>query len=68
MVTINITNLQEAQKAKLRGAIKFFAGDKNNIAISVKNGDKILPCGAIYLTEEILKQFEEIVGKENIKL
>ena len=68
MVTINITNLPEAQKAKLRGAIKFFAGDKNNIAISVKNGDKILPCGAIYLTEEILKQFEEIVGKENIKL
>ena len=68
MVTINITNLTEEQKSKLRGAIKFFSGDKNNIAISVKNEDKILPCGAIYLTEEILKQFEEIVGKENIEL
>lgn len=35
-IIIDITNLPEAQKAKLRGAIKFFAGDKNNIAISVK--------------------------------
>ena len=51
-----------------RGAIKFFSGDKNNIAISVKNNEQILPCGAIYLTQEILKQFEEIVGKENIIL
>ena len=66
-LTINITNLSEKQKAKLRGAIKFFSGDRNNIAISVKNGDKILPCGAIYLTAEILKQFEEIAGKDNIK-
>lgn len=68
MVTINITNLTEEQKAKLRGAIKFFTGDKNNIAISVKNGDKILPCGAIYLTTEILEQFKEIVGEENIEM
>ena len=68
MIIINITNLPEEQKSKLRGAIKFFSGDRNNIAISVKNGDKILPCGAIYLTEEILEQFEEIVGKENIEL
>ena len=66
MIIINITNLSEEQKSKLRGAIKFFSGDRNNIAISVKNEDKILPCGAIYLTEEILKQFEEIVGRENI--
>ena len=68
MIIINITNLSEEQKSKLRGAIKFFSGDKNNIAISVKNGDKILPCGAIYLTEKILKQLKEIVGEENIKL
>ena len=65
-LTINITNLSEEQKAKLRGAIKFFSGDKNNIAINVKNNEQILPCGAIYLNKEILEQFEEIVGKENI--
>ncbi len=67
-ITINITNLSEEQKEKLRGAIKFFSGDKNNIAINVKNHEQILPCGAIYLSQEILKQFEEIVGKENISI
>ena len=67
-IIINITNLSEEQKEKLRGAIKFFSGDKNNIAINVKNNEQILPCGAIYITQEILKQFEEIVGKENITL
>ena len=66
LLTINITNLSEDKKAKLRGAIKFFSGDKNNIAISVKNNEQVLPCGAIYITKEILEQFEEIVGKENI--
>ena len=65
---INITNISEEQKAKLRGAIKFFNGDKNNIAVSVKNNDKVLPCGAIYITEEILKQFQDIVGKDNTEL
>ncbi len=65
-LTISITNLSEEQKAKLRGAIKFFSGDKNNIAINVKNNEQILPCGAIYLNKEILEEFEEIVGKENI--
>ena len=63
---INITDLTEVQKSNLRGAIKFFTGDRNNIAISVKQGENVLPCGAIYLTKEILQQFEEIVGKENI--
>ena len=67
-IIINITNLTEEQKAHLRGAIKFFTGDKNNIAISVKQDDKVLPCGAIYITEEILKAFKEIVGEENIEL
>ena len=65
---ISITNISEEQKEKLRGAIRFFSGDKNNISISVKQEEKILPCGAIYLTEEILKEFEDIAGKENIIL
>ena len=29
-------------------------------------GDDLKSCGAIYLTDEILKVFEEIIGKENI--
>ena len=63
---INITNITEEQKAKLRGAIKYFSGDKNNIKISVQQDDKLLPCGTIYMNDEILEEFREIVGKENV--
>lgn len=68
ILIINITNADELTKSKLRGAIKFFSGDNNNVAIKVKNGEQLLPCGAIYLTEEILEQFEQIIGKENLIL
>ena len=60
---LDITNLDEKHKAKLRGAIKFFAGDKNNMPLYVKQGDKISSCGAIYANEEIIKELKEIVGE-----
>ena len=41
-------------------------GERNNIPVAVKTGDEIKPCGAIHLTEEILKEFEEIAGKQNV--
>ena len=65
MLILNITNVSEEQKAKLRGAIKYFNGEQNNISVSIKIGEDIKSCGAIYLTDEILKIFEDIVGKEN---
>ena len=65
---IDITDLQEDTKKRLRGAIKFFSGDKNNIAISVKEKEELKPCGGIYLTNEIRKQFEEIVGAERVSI
>ena len=65
MLTLNITNATEEQKAKLRGAIKYFNGEQNNISVVIKIGEDLKSCGAIYLTDEILKVFEEIVGKEN---
>ena len=65
MLTLNITNTSEEQKAKLRGAIKFFGGEQNNISVVIKIGEDLKSCGAIYLTDEILKVFEEIIGKEN---
>ena len=65
MLILNITNTTEEQKAKLRGAIKFFTGELNNISVAIKIGEDVKSCGAIYLTEDILKVFEEIVGKEN---
>ena len=68
VLNINITNLDEPTKKKLRGAIKYFTGEMNNIAVVVQDGDKELKCGAIYLTEEIFKVFKEIVGEENVMM
>ena len=67
-LTINITNISEIQKDKLRGAIKFFSGDRNNIAVQVNDNGTLKPCGTIYFNEQILKAFEEIVGQENIEV
>lgn len=66
ILTLDITNCTEEQKDKLRGAIKYFNGDKNNINVQIKIGEELKPCGQIYLTDEIIKIFEEIIGKENI--
>ena len=68
ILNINITNLDESTKKKLRGAIKFFTGEMNNIAVIVQDGDKELKCGAIYLTEEIFGVFRDIVGEENVMI
>ena len=68
VLNINITNMDESTKSKLRGAIKFFNGDKNNMPVQVQDGEIIKKCGVIYLTQEIYNQFEEIVGKDNIEI
>ena len=65
---INITNLNEEQKSKLRGAIKFFSGEKYNVKLFVVDAGELKPCGALFLTEKIKAVFENIVGKENVKL
>ena len=63
---INITSLTEEQKNRLRGAIKFFFFFLLNVKLEIKDGDSIKPCGAIFLTDKVLKEFEEIIGSENI--
>ena len=68
ILTLDITNSNEEQKEKLRGAIKYFSGDKNNINVQVKVQKELKGCGAIYLTDEILEIFENILGKENVIL
>ena len=65
VLNINITTLDEETKKKLRGAIRYFNGQMNNIAVQVQDGDKVLKCGAIYITDKILEAFQDIVGKEN---
>ena len=61
VVTFDITNLSEEQKDKLRSAIKYFSGDKNNMNVQVKIGDEIKPCGAIYYNDEIKKIFDDVL-------
>lgn len=65
---INITELTSNQKERLKGAIKFFSGDKVNMRLSIIEKTQEKPCGAIFLTEETLEQFKEIVGEKNILL
>lgn len=68
VLVINITNLEEEKKAKLRGAIKYFSGDKNNINVFVQVGEEKKHCGQIYLSDEILEVFQDIADKKNVML
>lgn len=65
-LVLDITNLDEEHKAKLRGAIRFYKKEKNNLPVFVKQGEKISSCGSIQANEKVIKQFEEIVGKDNL--
>ena len=66
-ITIDITNLYDEQKDKLRGAIRFFAGDRNNCRIDIKNGERLDSAGGVLMNEAIYKEFQEIVGESNIR-
>ncbi len=61
-IRLDITNISEQKKQKLRAAIKYFSGNQNNANIEVKIGNEIRSCGQIYLNEEIEKLFNEIVN------
>ncbi len=67
ILSIDITDLTEDQKTRLRGAIKFFTGDRANVKLQIVDNGEIKPCGAIFLTDKILKVFEEIVGKDKLQ-
>ena len=64
---IDITNLDDEQKNKLRGILRFFNGEKNNIAVYIIDGNETESAGSIYITDEIIKEFKEIIG-DNIEL
>ena len=68
VLILNITNTNDSQKERLRGAIKFFMGEKNNIQIQIINGEKKNMSGGIYLTNAVLEEFQEIIGDENVKI
>lgn len=68
ILILDITNSEEEEKNKLRGALLYFKGDKNNINVQIKINEETKPCGQIYLTEEILKVFQGILGIERVKI
>ena len=65
---LDISNSTEEEKDKLRGAIKFFSGEKNNMPVSVKIIEDLKPCGAIYFTQDTAKIFEDILGEDNVQI
>ena len=68
ILTINITDATEEEKDKLRGFLRYFCGDRNNINVQIQVGEECKPCGQIYLTDEILNLLKEIVGEEKVSL
>lgn len=68
ILTLDIRNTTEEQKAKLRGAIRFFSGERNNIPVQIIDSQGVKPCGAIYLNEEILQEFIKILGNEKVSI
>ena len=66
VLKLNITSCSEEQKERLRGAIRYFYGDKNNINVFVNINGEEKGCGQIYLTDNILEIFKWIIGNENV--
>ena len=65
---LDITNTNDEQKERLRGAIRFFSGEKNNIPIQIINGVKKDMAGGIFMNNGTLEEFKEIVGEDNAKV
>ena len=68
ILTLNITDSTEEEKDKLRGALRYFNGDKNNINVQIRIGEETRPCGQLYLTDDIILLLKEIIGNEKVKV
>ena len=64
----DITDLDEENKAKLRGGICYFSGDKNNIHVFVKMGEEEKSCGAIFVNDDIINLFKLVLGNDRVML
>ena len=62
------TKKDDDKKEKLRGAIRFFTGEMNNIQLQIINGERKDMAGGIYLTEEILSEFKDLIGNDRVKI
>lgn len=67
-LVLDIKGTDEETKEKLRGAIRFFMGDRNNIKVEIIDEDGTKPCGAIFMIKDTVEQFKEILGEDRVKV
>lgn len=68
VLSIDITDLEDEIKEKLRGTIKFFTGEMNNIGLQIINGEKKDMAGGIYMTDETLEEFKKLIGENRVNV
>ena len=68
ILSLDITELDDDKKEKLRGAIRFFTGEMNNIQLQIINGERKDMAGGIYLTDVILSEFKDLIGNDRVKI
>ena len=68
VLNLDITSINDEQKEKLRGVIKFKKKKKNNIQVQIINGERRDMAGGIYINNETLEQFQDIIGFENARV
>lgn len=66
--TLDITTANDEQKEKLRGALRYFNGDRNNMNVQIRIEGELKPCGQIYWTEQIQEVFEDILGADKVEI
>ena len=67
-IVIDITNLNEEQKGKLRSAIRFYSKENAITFISVVDNGVEKPCGKIFASDIIFDNLKKIVESNNINL
>ena len=67
-LVLDIRGLDEETKERLRGALRFFMGDRSNMKVEIIDEEGNKPCGAIFMIKDTREQFEEILGKERVQV
>lgn len=68
VLSLDVTGLSDEMKEKLRGAIKFFTGEMNNMQLQIINGEKKNMAGGMYTTPDILSELKDLIGENRVKI
>lgn len=64
---LDIRGIDENTKDCLRGMLRFFMGDRNNIKVEIIDEEGTKPCGAIFLIKGTEEEFKEILRRRKSK-